>query len=73
MRDNLHRLFEEGIAEGIIDNRFNFEALSNVIHDWMMMAELNIGLQEKKMIMQKLERDQEVLIELVLYGIIKRG
>ncbi len=73
MRDNLHSLFRQGIAEGVIDDRFSFEATSNVIHDWMMMAELGLGLQEKEMIMRKLERDQDVLIDMILYGIIKRS
>ncbi|HPV14403.1 MAG TPA: TetR/AcrR family transcriptional regulator [Candidatus Cloacimonadota bacterium] len=73
MRDNLHRLYLEGMAENKIDDRFGFEALSNVVHDWMMMAELNLGVQEKQIIMQKLEKEQDLLIELVLYGILKRG
>ncbi|HHZ14873.1 MAG TPA: TetR/AcrR family transcriptional regulator [Candidatus Cloacimonetes bacterium] len=73
MRNNLHRLFQEGMAENKVDDRFSFEALSNVVHDWMMMSELNWDIQEKQMIMQKLEREQDVLIDLVLYGILKRG
>lgn len=73
MRNNIHRLLQEGVAENKVDHRFSFDALSNVVHDWMMMSELNWDIQEKKMIMQKLERDQDVLIDLVLYGILKRG
>ena len=73
MRDNIHRLLQEGVAENKVDDRFSFDALSNVVHDWMMMSELNWDIQEKKMIMQKLERDQDVLIDLVFYGILKRG
>ena len=61
------------MAENKIDDRFGFEALSNVVHDWMMMAELNLGVQEKQIIMQKLEKEQDLIIELVLYGILKRG
>lgn len=73
MRNNTHRLFQEGLAEKKVDDRFSFEALSNVVHDWMMMAELNCDLHERQMIMQKLEKEQDLLIDLVLYGILKRG
>jgi AcrR family transcriptional regulator len=73
MRNNLHRLFQEGMAENKVDDRFGFEIVSNVVHDWMMMAELNLDVQEKQIIMQKLEKEQDILIDMVLYGILKRG
>lgn len=69
----LRSLFEDGMAEGILSESVNVEDAINIIHDWLIMTELNLSASDKDMILSRLERDRDKLIDMILYGIIKRG
>jgi len=73
MLDLLRGIMESGKAEGVLDDKLVVEDAIFVIHDWMLMTEMNLSPHDKDRILKRLERDQDNLIDMILYGIIKRG
>ncbi|NLK50282.1 MAG: TetR/AcrR family transcriptional regulator [Candidatus Cloacimonetes bacterium] len=69
----LRDLFKEGKEEGVLDERIMIEYAINIIHDWLLMTEINLSAVDADLILNRLEQDQEQLIDMILYGIIKRG
>lgn len=69
MRD----IMEAGRQEGLLDAKLSVEDTIFVVHDWMLMTEMNLSPGDKDRILKRLERDQDNLIDMILYGIIKRG
>jgi len=64
---------EAGRQEGLLDAKLSVEDTIFVVHDWMLMTEMNLSPGDKDRILKRLERDQDNLIDMILYGIIKRG
>ena len=69
----LKMLLEQGKAEGVLDDRLTIDNTIFVLHDWMLMTETNLSPRDKDRILRRLERDQDNLIDMILYGILKRG
>lgn len=73
MLDLLRDIMEAGRQEGLLDAKLSVEDTIFVVHDWMLMTEMNLSPGDKDRILKRLERDQDNLIDMILYGIIKRG
>lgn len=69
----LKSLLEQGKAEAVLDDRLTIDDTIFVLHDWMLMTETNLSPRDKDRILRRLERDQDNLIDMILYGILKRG
>jgi len=69
----LRDIMEAGRQEGLLDAKLSVEDTIFVVHDWMLMTEMNLSPGDKDRILKRLERDQDNLIDMILYGIIKRG
>jgi AcrR family transcriptional regulator len=47
--------------------------LCEVINDWFLMGNLSIVVVDFEELLQRIQRDHEVIIQLIMYGIMKRG
>lgn len=69
----LMEIIHEGIDSGLISERVSPERLCEVINDWFLMGNLSIVVVDFEELLQRIQRDHEVIIQLIMYGIMKRG
>lgn len=68
----LTRIMEDGKAQGIIDPDIDSERFSELVNDWFLMSDSWIEPDYMQMIVERIERDHELLIRLILYGIVRQ-
>lgn len=68
----LQEIMESGKAQGIINEKIDSGRFSEIINDWFLMGDANFANFDKELLIQRIERDHELIIQLLLYGIIKR-
>lgn len=73
MLELLMGIIQEGIAEGTVSDQISQERLCEVINDWFLMGDLSIMVVDFEGFLSRLERDHDVIMKLILYGILKRG
>jgi len=69
----LMEIIHEGIDTGLISERVSPQRLCEVINDWFLMGNLSIVVVDFDELLQRIQRDHEVIIQLIMYGIMKRG
>ena len=69
----LMEIIHEGIDTGLISERVSPQRLCEVINDWFLMGNLSIVVVDFEELLQRIQRDHEVIIQLIMYGIMKRG
>jgi len=69
----MSEVIEEGIKKGIVDASVEVDKLSNVLFDWFLLGDSNIIIKFPEEFVKKAELDYEIIVELLLHGIIKRG
>ena len=62
-----------GKEEGLINENVDFDRLVELINDWFMLSDVNYSCLDKERVVSRIERDHEMIIQLILYGIIKRS
>jgi len=79
---NLHRetmlrmlidIIRQGVAEGMVSDRISSERLCEVLNDWFLLGDLSVMVVDFEGLLRRIERDHEVIMQLILYGIVKRG
>jgi TetR/AcrR family transcriptional regulator len=73
MIDILDEVIKEGLAQGVITDMIPAEKLVMIIFDWFLMGDNNIVIQDPDVFLAKAEAEHEWFINLLLYGIMKRG
>lgn len=66
-------IMEVGKKEGVIDPNLHTEDTVRVICDWILMANSNVMITDFEKLLAQVERDHEVIMHVVLYGVLKRG
>ena len=61
------------MAEGIVSDRISSERLCEVLNDWFLLGDLSVMVVDFEGLLRRIERDHEVIMQLILYGIVKRG
>jgi len=69
----LNDVIQEGLAEGAIIETIPAERLVSIIFDWFLLGDSNIIVQHPEEFIKKAEADYEWIVQLMLYGLIKRG
>ncbi|MDD3535795.1 MAG: TetR/AcrR family transcriptional regulator [Candidatus Cloacimonetes bacterium] len=69
----LHEIIDEGVAEGMISEQLDLQKLSIMINDWFLLGNFSVGIINFDELLLRLERDHEIIAQLILYGILKRG
>lgn len=73
MQHILASILECGREQGILEDNVNVPRLSETINDWFLFGDTWVDISEKERIIQRIERDHDLIINLILYGIVKRG
>ena len=69
----LSEIIQLGKQEDLIDERFPEDRLCEVITDWFIMGEPGLKILDVPRLLNLIERDNEFIIKMLLYGIVKRG
>lgn len=74
--DRMLRLFREimlfGQERSLLAESLDAERICEVINDWFLLGDSCFYNNDKDLIVQRIERDHDTVISLLLYGIIKR-
>jgi len=62
-----------GAKEGLLNESLDPDKFSEVMTNWFLLRDDNIQVIDIKKMIAKMESDHEVIIQILLYGIIKRG
>jgi AcrR family transcriptional regulator len=69
----LSEVISDGLKEGAIMETIPAEKLVNIIFDWFLLGDSNILVEKPEEFIAKAEADYEWIVQLMLYGLIKRG
>lgn len=69
----LNDVIQEGLKEGVITETIPADKLVNIIFDWFLLGDSNIIVQHPEEFILKAEADYKWIVQLMLYGLIKRG
>lgn len=72
MNDLLARIMDFGKAQGIINEQIDSGRFSEIVNDWFLMGDSWFDASDKDRIIQRIERDHELIIQLLLFGIVKQ-
>jgi TetR/AcrR family transcriptional regulator len=62
-----------GIKEGIITESVPAERIVQIIFDWFLLGDTNLIIKHPEEFIKKAEQDYKWIVQLLLFGIIKRG
>ncbi len=66
-------VIQDGLDEGVITETIPAEKLVNILFDWFLLGDPNIIVKNPEEFIIKAEADYEWIVQLMLYGLIKRG
>lgn len=69
----LRQILECGLAEGKVTEAISIDRICEMIHDWFMPGNLRFEVSDIEQMLKRIEKDHEALVNLILYGIIRRG
>ncbi|HPF09440.1 MAG TPA: TetR/AcrR family transcriptional regulator [Candidatus Cloacimonadota bacterium] len=69
----LMEIIHEGIEQGLVSDRISADRLCEVINDWFLMGYLSIVVVDFDELLLRIKRDHETIMQLIMYGIVKRG
>lgn len=72
MNEILTRSMDQGKAEGIINEKIDSSRFSEIVNDWFLMGDSWLDIEDKDRIIRRIERDHELIIQLLLYGILRQ-
>lgn len=73
LKDILREIVEYGFANAEINDTLPVENFIEIINDWFLMNDENIVVLQNEKLIEKIQRDHELIIKILLYGIVKRG
>jgi AcrR family transcriptional regulator len=69
----LDQIIKEGLERGAITEVIPPEKIVSIIFDWILMGDTNIIIHNPDAFIAKAEAEYKWLINMILYGILKRG
>lgn len=73
MNDMLAKIMDHGKAQGIINENIDSERFSEIVNDLFLMGDSWFDASDKDRIIQRIERDHDLIIQLLLFGIVKQA
>lgn len=67
----LSGIIVSGKQEGLVNDWVNPQKFSLMFHEWFMLGDDWIDLADKDRIIRRIERDHDLIVRLLLFGIIK--
>ncbi len=71
--DILNDIIQGGIKSNIVSDTIPVNDVLNVIYDWFLLGDSNIIIQNHAEFLEKAEKNYKWVVQLLLYGLIKRG
>lgn len=78
--ENKHRAFsllsdvvQYGIEHDEVEPGLDIERFVKIVYDWFLLGDSNIIIKYPEEFIKKAEQDYDWLVQLIMYGIIKRG
>lgn len=65
-------IIDYGREQGLLAGEVDGPRLSELINDWFMLGDICFDRSDKDRIIRRIERDYELIIHILLFGIIKR-
>jgi AcrR family transcriptional regulator len=69
----LDEVMDYGVKQGIITEAMPSNRIVQIIFDWFLLGDSNIIIKHPEAFFKKAEQDYELIVQLMLFGIIKRG
>jgi len=73
IKDMILEILQLGAREGLLNESLDPEKFCEVMTDWFLLGDDNVEVIDIKKMIAKIESDHEIIIQILLYGIIKRG
>ncbi len=73
MLEMLQGIIDEGIKEDMISDVIIPDRLCEIINDWFLLGDLSVMVVDFEGLLHRVNRDRELITNLILYGILKRG
>lgn len=73
MLEILEEIVSEGIAEDMIAKDIPHDRLLEVINDCFLVGNAPLMFTDFDALLKRIERDHEIIVQLIMYGIVKRG
>ncbi len=73
MKELIGSILATGYRENLINVNIAPEKLCEVMADWFLLGDANVQIIDMKKMLERVEADHEILIQILLYGIVKRG
>ncbi len=73
MLDMLSSILEVGKQEGALGIDLQVDRLSEIIFDWFLLGDPSINIADIETLLKRIDRDHETIINMILYGLLKRG
>lgn len=71
--ETLLGILKLGADEGLLNESLNPEKICEVLSNWFLLGDSNVEVVDMKKLIDRIEADHEMIIQVLLYGIIKRG
>jgi AcrR family transcriptional regulator len=73
MIEILNEVMSCGYKEKIITEEITGDRIVQIVFDWFLLGDSNMIIKHPEEFLRKAEQDYEFIIQIILYGIIKRG
>jgi AcrR family transcriptional regulator len=73
MIDILQGVIDFGISQELLTPNIPVDKIIHIIFDWILLGDSNIFIKFPEEFLHKAEKDFENIVQIILYGIIKRG
>jgi AcrR family transcriptional regulator len=73
MLELLLEIMREGIQQNLVSDLIPPDRLCEVINDWFLLGNLSVVVVDFNELLIRIKRDHEAIMQLIMYGIMKRG
>jgi AcrR family transcriptional regulator len=73
MMEILRSILKLGEEQGILAENISVDRLCDMLLDWYLLGDNSFTVIDVPMLLERIERDHELIINMILYGIVKRG
>lgn len=73
MTETLLDILKLGVDEGLLNESLDPDKICDVLSNWFLLGDSNMEVVDVNKLLDRIEADHEMIIQVLLYGIIKRG
>lgn len=73
MTEIMKSILKIGEEQGILADNVSVDQLCDMLVDWYLLGDTSFTVVDVPKLLNRIERDHELIIQMILYGIVKRG